>query len=168
MSYERHTCSKSLPVCCRCLVWFLGKIRKKSPKIDLNRIIRRCFFRFLKFEFFGSIELRLSNTTRKNHFEIWTCSMLNTSLFSESFSNSIPPRTFRTCKDFRDVTSHKELWEGTGNSHSHESYTVLGMGREPGIFQWKKICRRLPEKKMKIASESENVFARIFCQFFRC
>jgi len=32
-----------------------GKIRKKSQKIDLNRVIRQRIFRFLKFEFFGSI-----------------------------------------------------------------------------------------------------------------
>jgi len=34
----------------------------------------------------------------------------------------------------RDVTSHKEWWEGNRNSHSHNSDTVMGIGREPGIF----------------------------------
>ena len=38
------------------LIWFLGKIRKNSQKIDLNRKIRQRIFRFEKFEFFGSIE----------------------------------------------------------------------------------------------------------------
>jgi len=32
------------------------------------------------------------------------------------------------------VTSHTELWEWNGNNHSHNSDTVMGMGREPGIF----------------------------------
>jgi len=42
--------------------------------------------------------------------------------------------------------------------------TVMGMGRELG----KKNCRRLPaKKKLRIASESENVLARIFGKFFR-
>jgi len=40
---------------CRCLTWFWEKIRKKSQKIGLNRIIWQRIFRFLKFEFFGSI-----------------------------------------------------------------------------------------------------------------
>jgi len=34
----------------------------------------------------------------------------------------------------RDVTSRRELWKGNGNGHSHNSDTVMGMGREPGIF----------------------------------
>jgi len=42
----------------------------------------------------------------------------------------------------RDVTSHKELWEGNGNSHCHNSDTAMEMGREPGISIEKKICRR--------------------------
>jgi len=38
-----------------------------------------------------------------------------------------------------------QLWEGNGNSHSHNSDTVMRMGREPGIFLWKKNCpRQLP------------------------
>jgi len=37
MSYERDKCSKSSPVFCRCLIWLLGKIRKKSQKIAKNR-----------------------------------------------------------------------------------------------------------------------------------
>jgi len=37
MSYERDTCSESSTVFCRCLTWFLGKIRKNSQKIAKNR-----------------------------------------------------------------------------------------------------------------------------------
>ena len=40
----------------------------------------------------------------------------------------------------RGVTSHKELWEANGNSHSQNSDRVIGMGREPGIFLWKNNC----------------------------
>ena len=34
----------------------------------------------------------------------------------------------------KDVTFHKELWEEDGNTHSHNSKRVMGMGKEPGIF----------------------------------
>jgi len=39
VKYERGTCSKSSEsaVFCRCLIWFLGKIRKNSQKIAKNR-----------------------------------------------------------------------------------------------------------------------------------
>jgi len=37
-----------------------------------------------------------------------------------------------------------ELWEGNRNSHSHNSDTVMGTGREAGIFLLKKLCRRQP------------------------
>jgi len=47
----------------------------------------------------------------------------------------------------RDVTSHKELWEGNGNSHSHNSDTVMGMGREQGIFVWKKDLIKRKKKR---------------------
>jgi len=61
----------------------------------------------------------------------------------------------------RDVTSHKELWEGNGTSHSHNSDTVMGIGRAPGIFLWKE---NLPASAGNL---SEKVFARIFDEFFR-
>jgi len=46
-------------------IW--GKIAKKSPKIDLNRIILQRIFRFLKFEFqvFGSILGRVGMDTEE-------------------------------------------------------------------------------------------------------
>jgi len=65
--------------------------------------------------------------------------------------------------DFRDVTSHKELWEGNGNSPFDNSDTVMGMGREPGIF-----LRKAGKKRLRIASESEKVFARILDEFLGC
>jgi len=40
------------------------------------------------------------------------------------------------------------------------------MEREPGIFVWKK--NDASKKKLRIASESEKVFERIFGQIFRC
>ena len=53
------------------------------------------------------------------------------------------------------VRSHKELWEGNGNSHSHNSDTVMGTEREPGIILWKKICQRqLAKLNLRIAIES--------------
>jgi len=57
-------------------------------------------------------------------------------------------------QDFaRDVTSHKEIRERNGNSHSYNSIKVTGMGREPNFF--------------RIPSESEKVFARIFFEWLR-
>ena len=52
MSYDRGTCSKSSPVFCRCPIWFLGKNRKKTQKIDLDRYISTANFSILKFDFF--------------------------------------------------------------------------------------------------------------------
>jgi len=40
------------------------------------------------------------------------------------------------------VRSLKELWERNGNSHSDNSDTVMGTGREPGIILWKKNCQK--------------------------
>jgi len=36
--------------------------------------------------------------------------------------------------DFNQGCDHKELWEGNGNRHSYSSDTVMGLGREAGIF----------------------------------
>ena len=57
--------------------------------------------------------------------------------------------------------SHKEVWEENGNTHSHNSDTVMGMGREPG-FLWK---AKAGNFFLRIASESQKVFARIFVEF---
>ena len=66
------------------------------------------------------------------------------------------------------VRAPKDLWEGNGNSHSHNSDTLMGTGREPGIFLWKKIWQHQPAIFfLRIASESEKVFARILDEFFR-
>jgi len=75
-----------------------------------------------------------------------------------------------THKKPSDVRSLKESCEGNGNSHSHNSDTVMGMGREPGIFVRKKNCQRQPAIFfVRIASESKKVFLRGFWKiFFRC
>ena len=88
------------------------------------------------------------------------CSRRKTFRFPELLNGS----SLNTVQCMSGVRSLKELWEGNGNSHSHNSDTVMGTGREPGIFPFKKICRR----QLRIASESEKVFARIFDDFFRC
>ena len=46
-----------------------------------------------------------------------------------------PPGTLREWEwNSSGVRSLKELWEGNGNSHSHNSDKVMGTGREPGIL----------------------------------
>ena len=67
----------------------------------------------------------------------------------------------------RDVTSRKELWEGNENGHSHNSDTVMGMEREPGIYEFFFACGSR-QFCFQNRSESEKVFARIFDEIIRC
>jgi len=50
----------------------------------------------------------------------------------------VPSQIYMTCSS--GVRSLKELWERNGNSHSHNSDTVMGTGREPGIILLKKFA----------------------------
>jgi len=63
-------------------------------------------------------------------------------------------------------------WRRNGKGMERESTRVLdrvvGTEREPGIFLWKKLPTSYGIFFLKIASESEKVFARILDEFFRC
>jgi len=58
------------------------------------------------------------------------------------FANWYAKLNFFCLATFQPVNAHgdsgvrslKELWEGNVNSHSHNSDTVMGTGREAGIF----------------------------------
>jgi len=58
---------------------------------------------------------------------------------------------------------------GTGTESMRVMDWVMGTGREPGIFLGKDICQCQPaNKNLRIASESDKVFARILNEFLRC
>ena len=116
----------------------------------------------------SKLEVSFHWNVAKETFELWALSFQNLSP-QVGLAVCHPKKITVPLALTRDVTSHKESWEGNGKSHSHNSNTVMGMGREPGIFLWKNICWRQPaNKKLKIASESEKVFARILDEFLKC
>jgi len=56
--------------------------------------------------------------------------------FESSTIHASTPRVGKGTISASGVRSLKDLWEGDGKSHSHNSDTVMGTGRELGIFLW--------------------------------
>jgi len=72
---------------------------------------------------------------------LWYC---DRNLYACSWFFVKGKKTFVSARDVTSHDSHRDLWEGNGNSHSNNSDTVMGMWREPGIFLRKNNCRRQP------------------------
>jgi len=64
----------------------------------------------------------------------------------------------------RGVTSLKKLWEWNGKGMHEGCGQSYENGKGTGNYPMKKIW----PKKLRIASESEKVIARIIDEFFRC
>jgi len=67
---------------------------------------------------------------------------------------------------FQRCVSHKELWEGIRDSHSHNSNRVMGIGGDTGIFLWKKTCA-LAQKQFCPHVRQPRLPPRLVRYFFR-
>jgi hypothetical protein len=69
----------------------------------------------------------------------------------------------------KGVTSLKDLWEGNGKGVHEGCGQSCGNGKGTRKLAMEKNCwRQLANFVLRIASEPEKVFTRIFHEFYRC